>query len=693
MTRRSFWAVAAAALVAACSGEDGAPGPQGATGDTGDTGPSGPAGGEIALQPAGVVGFVSDTSGAAVTGGTVYFVPAADVKALAPVTMPVPKVSLNTDPNVDRDEPLEDLIRLNGTTYAKATVGTDGVYSLATLPAGSYFVTFVPVGDAHLPGGSLCRVARSSDALVGTRLDVEVSPAIPAGAEYVGSGKCISCHGRAHIASTMHRLGIWSPYESGVYQDIDARKGDLHQALNSEFTAGTPNTVVDGVETVAGTGGTRIYFYDFDGNRGFDKYKTARDAAPATALAVSFSVRVYKHDAQYWVEFRNEDGTAHSITRRVDTIYGGGVKKQRYQTKVMVDGAFRYSAMLPLQFNSDGVEGSAGGRGRTAQVWRDYYGANWYDRTAKNFVIPAASKSFEKNCISCHAAGVQVTGSDSTTWTANLVSDPVYGDFDYDGDGVKDEMNMGCETCHGPGSRHWESAGQGKFIVSPSLLTPERETMLCGQCHSRPQGGLGTDSPVNTAGWMMIAGTSRAEFLASYATTQGDGKATDFWGAQNDNHSKSHHQQYSDFIRSAMYRNDTELMTCATCHDPHRRDNERQLRAAPTDNAALCGSCHATQTGDVAAHALAKGVYSHGSAPLLCTDCHMPKTAQSGAGAPPKGGTGITGEVSGTKYWFGDISSHMFDMPRKSASKDSTPTAMPTAYMSSCVNCHTGAGL
>jgi predicted CXXCH cytochrome family protein len=305
---------------------------------------------------------------------------------------------------------------------------------------------------------------------------------------------------------------------------------------------------------------------------------------------------------------------------------------------------------------------------------------------------PAASASFEKNCISCHAAGVQVTGSDATTWTANLVSDPLYGDFDYDGDGVKDEMNIGCETCHGPGSRHWDSAGRGKHIVSPKLLTPEREAMLCGQCHSRPQGSLGTDSPVNSSGWMMIAGTSRAKFLAEYATTQGDGKASDFWGAQNGNHSKSHHQQYSDFIRSSMFRNDTKLMTCSSCHDAHARNNERQLRADPTDNAALCGSCHATQAGDAAAHMLAKVGYSHGGA-ALCTDCHMPKTAQSGAGAPPDGGAGITGEVSGTKYWWGDISSHRFDVPRKAASKDSTPTAMPTAYVNSCVNCHTGAGL
>jgi predicted CXXCH cytochrome family protein len=679
---RRFLGLAAAAVLAACSGGDGDAGPQGAAGPAGPAGPAGQSGGYIPLASAGVVGFVSDTSGAAVPGGTVYFVPAADVKALATVTMPVPKASLGTDPNVDRDEPLEDLIRLNGATYTSATIGADGVYSLATLPAGSYFVTFKNATDAYLPGGSLCRVARPSTALVGTRLDIEVSPSVPADARYVGSSACISCHGRAHIASTMHRIGIWSPYEAGVYQNLAARP-EIRSALDSKFTAT----------------GTTVYFYAYDSTRKFDKYKTSetdpRLADPAAD--VSFSVTVRKNGASYEFVLHNEKTAEADVVRRVDAIYGGGVKKQRYLTKI-VDGTTYYTT-LPLQFNQDGVDSSAAGRGRTSQIWRDYHGDWWFNETTDVFVTPAEGKSFEKNCVSCHAVGVQIAGTATAgPWTANLVSDPLYGDFDYDGDGVKDEVNVGCESCHGPGSRHWESAGQGKHIVSPSLLTPERETMICGQCHSRPKGALNTDSPVNAEGRMMVAGTSRAQFLAEQATSQGDGAAPateggpsgDFWNDEG-NHSKSHHQQYSDFIRSSMFKNDTNLMTCSSCHDLHRRDNPRQLRADPTDNAALCGSCHATQTGDVSAHTAAMVNVGHGA--ILCSDCHMPKTAQSGAGAPPKAGTGITGSVTSTKYWWGDISSHKFDMPRKGESSTSTPVGMPTPYMNSCSNCHSGTGL
>jgi len=270
-----------------------------------------------------------------------------------------------------------------------------------------------------------------------------------------------------------------------------------------------------------------------------------------------------------------------------------------------------------------------------------------------------------------------VVGSDSTVWNLELVSDPLYGDFDFDGDGVRDETNMSCEACHGPGSAHWDAAGQGRFIVNPAKLTPERDAMLCGQCHSRPKGAFGSDSPVNADGWMMVAGTSRAQFLAEYATTQLDGATSDYYG-DDDKHSKSHHQQYSDFIRSGMYKNDEVLMSCADCHDPHARKNVRQLRADPQDNVASCGACHVPEATNLAAHLDTKLGAGFGAMKpnAKCVDCHMPKTAKTGAGRP-----GISG------HWQNDVSSHMFDVPSKSASSLSG-TNMPTGYTNACGTCH-----
>jgi predicted CXXCH cytochrome family protein len=557
------------------------------------------------------------------------------------------------------DEPLEDLIAANTGTYQQATVGSDGTYRLATLADGTYFVTFVPADAAHLPGGSLCREALPSADLVGQRFDVVVSGATPAGASYVGSGRCVTCHGKTHIAQTLHRVGIWSPDEHGLLQDIDARFDDLYEALAGKFTPA----------------GTTVWFYDFDATRGFDKYKTSETDPGAGA---SFTVTVREGaGGDFEMLLHNLKAVEADVVIRVDAVYGGGLYKQRYLTYLTTATGARFTAVMPIQYQHEGNEVNSD---RTRKVWRDYHGDWWYDEATMALKTPLPKNSFEKNCVSCHASTARVTGSDATTWVAETVSDPLWGDFDFDGDGVKDEVNLGCETCHGPGSAHWEATGQGRHIVNPANLTPERDAMICGQCHSRPQGGLLTDSPVDADGWMMVAGTSRNDFLANYATKQLDGAAKDFHGDAA-KHSKSHHQQYSDFIRSGMYKNGSLLMTCSSCHDPHARDNVRQLRQDPTDNAASCGSCHVAQANGLSAHlvdklGLSQALADNKAAIAKCTQCHMPKTAKTGAGRP-----GISG------HWDNDISSHIFDVPRKSDSS-LAGTNMATGYTNACGACH-----
>jgi hypothetical protein len=678
--------------LAGCEGDDGkdgaagSPGPSGTPGATGPTGPSGPPGGTLPPQPAGVVGYVKNAGGTVASGGTVFFVPSADVAGLPATTVEVDSTN---------DEPLEDLIAANAGTYQKATIGTDGSYSLPALASGSYFVTFVPdaADKTLLPGGSSSRKAVAATSLVGKQLDLTVSSAIPAGASYVGSGACVSCHGTAHISETMHRIGIWSSYEGGKLQNFEPRFDELYQAIEQKFEV---------------AGGTTIYFYDYDGTRGFDKFKTAetdpRIANPAAVVAFTATVigdGANAADPLRLVLKNVLNPTDPDRTYTVDYVYGGGVKKQRYVTTLQ-NAAGHFGVMLPVQFQHDGNESYAD-RGR--KVWRDYNGFKWYAYNATNpaasaFKTPGPDDSFEKNCVSCHAAGsrigkVTAAGDPSVyTWKATFVEDRFFGSGDFDfptralGNGVKDEMNVGCESCHGPGSKHWEAAGQGKAIVSPSLLTPEREAMICGQCHSRPKGAFNTDSPVNADGLMMFAGTSRNDFLKFYATSQLDGNSVpngDYFDPayDPDKHSKSHHQQYSDFIRSAMYKNGSELMTCASCHNPHERTAfTRQLRNDPTDNVASCGAagCHGEQASDVKGHIVAMGI---DTGPLkesaLCQDCHLTKTAKTGAGSPAL-------LINGIQYWKDDITSHLFKVPDRSLANP--PTKMTVPYTNQCGYCH-----
>jgi len=147
-------------------------------------------------------------------------------------------------------------------------------------------------------------------------------------------------------------------------------------------------------------------------------------------------------------------------------------------------------------------------------------------------------------------------------------------------------------------------------------------------------------------------------------------------------HSKSHHQQGTDLIRSAKYINETYLMTCADCHDPHGRSGvKHQLKMEVRDEKdSLCTSCHK----DISTKPHTAVGAEHEK--IHCVDCHMTKTMQTGAGLD-KG----LADKDGKNYWMNDISAHLFDVPRKDnpAVKGVEPgKAMPIPYTNACGACH-----
>ena len=185
-------------------------------------------------------------------------------------------------------------------------------------------------------------------------------------------------------------------------------------------------------------------------------------------------------------------------------------------------------------------------------------------------------------------------------FVAGAVNDP-NGEADIDGDGIPNELNIGCEVCHGPGSEHAKRPRRRKSatIVNPAKLAAERATVICDQCHSRPQGNLKNDQPVSKDNKMLTPGISRNEYLVNH-TTREDAAQSDFWG--DGVHSKSHHQQGTDLIRSKKYTNGNQTLTCADCHDPHGKTGvKHQLKLEVRDDKnSLCASCH--KDVDIKAH-------------------------------------------------------------------------------------------
>lgn len=642
-------------ILAGCSG--GSAGTNGTNGAAGTPGP-----GYVALEPAGVVGFVRDTAGDPVIGAKVYLVPgtAIPTTALTPTNLIAERASTI-------DEPLEDTITASGAGFSQATTDANGLYRITTIGAGSYFLVAVPADAGHLPGGSLCRTSLLQSQLVGMQKDIKVSTTPSPAAEYVGPTVCLNCHGMIHAKQTLHMLGLRKIGAAGPLQN-SSRFPDWNLPL-AKFSADTT-----------------LYFFSYNGIPSAPDWKVS-EANPG--IGVSFTARIYTASGRYYVDLTDVKGASAPRTYEVELSYGGGLNRQLYVTNI---GGSRY--LLPIQFNYQGQTDETQPYSRW--VWMQYNAQNWYNEITPALREPAKARAFDNGCAGCHFTGFSLTGDSTNGWKAHAVTDS-NGEMDFDGSGSLQALNVSCESCHGPGSEHWQRAGQGHAIVSPGLLTPEREVAICAQCHTRTLGigGGNTETPIDVSGRMMRAGNSRKEFLTNFIIKLDDG----LWDAVNGDgkHAKKHHQQASDFIQTKKYRNATRLLTCSSCHDPHGNSGLSHQILDNLDNSnagvgeGLCMSCHgaafpagATLAAREQTHYASKGITNTAMGDIGCADCHMPKTAKSGSGIKQA-------TIALATYYSGDLSSHLFSVPLRSSIAVTAPGMMAIPYTNACGSCHTTA--
>src|SRR5690349_16021505 len=154
--------------------------------------------------------------------------------------------------------------------------------------------------------------------------------------------------------------------------------------------------------------------------------------------------------------------------------------------------------------------------------------------------IPGAHFVGSKNCEECH--GNITKGFHGATHSRLMAKG-------------ENAANMGCETCHGPGSTHSEGGGGRGNIINP-----KRSPEVCFQCHLEMRGkfNLPHHHPV---------AEGKVSCVDCHNPHKGDAiKAGPFaLTSQIDTCGACHIAQRGPFV----FEHEAVREGCTTCHDPH----------------------------------------------------------------------------------------------------------------------------
>ncbi len=601
------------------------------------------------------------------------------------------------------DEPLEDAIRNKGNDFPNTITDINGKFIFPEIPDGKFFVYVIPSPQdtEHMPGGDRSRISYTADTLRGMTMIIKVASSPPSNAKYIGSSACLACHPqRQTIKQTGHKLSWSVPDKIGGLQDY-TKFPDYFKSLQRfkdafNYKEGTHLEVGDYNLTRSSDKSDRFNIREFDDSR-------------LPIETVYFDVYLWKKkggekdNGKYFITIENRlnPKDPKSPSHMEVKLQYGGIYRDNFIVSIPPNLGERKGTYVVLQYNPDGDDKRFN---RDRRVWKDYYFDQFWDPGndsnygTKDDLLkapPINDNTIEAMCAGCHINGWErYKDATSDQYLIRGVNDP-NGELNIDDDPENDEINIGCEKCHGPGSEH--RANPGRYIVNPKSLSSERATALCGRCHDRREGAgnMSGMQPLNEKGEFIEPGESRNTLLTNYSdpTYKGPKPKEDIW--PDDIFSKKPNQQYSDFIKSKPYRNDRILVTCTDCHNPHGGTPYRGLLTNDPDNSSspLCQRCH---TIDIRPHMENRfGQVMKGSL-TLCINCHMPGTVNEMQGGiygafinrPPFNNSK---EEDNNVYWHGQIKSHTFKVPYKTdiGVRGIEPNkAMPIPFTNACGTCH-----
>ena len=175
--------------------------------------------------------------------------------------------------------------------------------------------------------------------------------------------------------------------------------------------------------------------------------------------------------------------------------------------------------------------------------------------------IPGATFVGSKDCAQCHE---DITSGFHDATHAKLM---VAG---------TNAKNVGCESCHGPGSVHSKAGGGADNIVNPS-----RNPETCYQCHTDKRGefALPHAHPAGKVSCSDCHDPHKGEAIAGGGTRMASASETCL---------KCHEAQRGPYV----FEHEALRENCTTCHNPHGTVNDKMLKSR---NQSLCLQCHYQQ--------------------------------------------------------------------------------------------------
>ncbi len=165
-----------------------------------------------------------------------------------------------------------------------------------------------------------------------------------------------------------------------------------------------------------------------------------------------------------------------------------------------------------------------------------------------------------------------------------------------------------CESCHGPGAKHAESATPTD-IINPAKIAPVKADQTCLKCH--------LNQPTHIGRIQGSHAKNQVACIACHSIHKGPAQLRPTKAvAINQLCANCHTSTWAEFQRPYKHRLPEGAMSCVDCHNPHGSFLPKMIQTVSA-NEPGCFKCHGDK----------RGPFTYEHAPMKlegCTACHMP---------------------------------------------------------------------